>query len=71
MHSEDIKVVNKDRHLGGTTYTHPSYGMISVSRYTGGSKEPKFGSEIPGDGGIRLAIEEADVTQKLGCALYC
>lgn len=51
-------------------YSHPSYGMISVSRYTGGGGDPMFGSEVESNGGIRIAIHEANVEQSLGRNWY-
>lgn len=67
--NEDVKITKEGHHLGGLRYSHPSFGMISVRRYQGGKGE-HFGSEIKSDGGIRITISEAEVTQDLGRNWY-
>ena len=66
---EDVKVRSKEYGSGGLIYSHPSYGMIRVSRFTGGKCE-FFGSEITNNGGVSITIEEAEVTQSLGKNWY-
>jgi len=43
---------------------HPSFGMISVSRFSGG-EQIYFGSSIRHSGGITIAIHEAEVERNL------
>lgn len=67
----DIKKTTKDESdpLGGSEYSHPSYGMISVSRATGGSGS-LFGSEIKNSNFMQIEISEASVRQDLGRNWY-
>ena len=70
--SNEFKVeIEKGGHSsdGGLKYTHPSYGMIGVFRYQGGKGE-FFGSDLKHDGGIRIEISQAGVTQDLGRNWY-
>ena len=70
--SNEFKVeVEKRGHSndGGLKYKHPSYGMIGVFRYQGGKGE-FFGSDLTHDGGIRIEISQAEVTQDLGRNWY-
>ena len=50
-------------------FTHPSYAMISFSRYTG-SNSYMFGSELNHNGGIRLRICNAEKHRHLGRDWY-
>lgn len=54
---------------GEVTYSHPSYGMIKVSHFSGGKGE-LFGSEIKSSGGVCFTISEAQVTQSLSTNWY-
>jgi hypothetical protein len=44
--------------------THPSYGMISISRFQGG-ENTYFGSSIKHNGGISLTIHKAEIDRDL------
>lgn len=44
--------------------THPSYGMISISRFQGG-EQTYFGSSIKHNGGISLTIHHAEIERSL------
>ena len=44
--------------------THPSYGMISISRFQGGDNT-YFGSSIKHSGGISLTIHRAEIQRDL------
>lgn len=50
-------------------YTHPSYGMISVSR-CGATDKQLFGQDTPVQNYMSLTIESADVEQHLGKNWY-
>lgn len=54
----------------GVRYTHPSYGMISVSRQSGGDEEPLFGSEVGSSTRMSITISKASVIQDLGQNWY-
>jgi len=49
--------------------THPSYGMISFSRYSGGNPY-MFGSEINHNGGISLTISQGERKRSLSRDWY-
>lgn len=51
------------------TYSHESFGMISVSRYTCGG-QPLFGSDFLSSTVMNVTISNADVTQRLGKNWY-
>lgn len=50
-------------------YTHPSYGMIQISKYTGG-QSTLFGSSIKHNGGITLSIHNAELHRHLNHDWY-
>lgn len=55
---------------GDFTYSHPSYGLISVHRQQGGTVEPLFGSEVASNTKVAITIKRAKVTQRLGKNWY-
>ena len=69
FYDEEIKI-KPASHGDGLTYSHESYGMISISRQTGGRELPLFGSEIGSNNTMSIKIEKADVTQNLGTNWY-
>jgi len=70
-HDEEVKRVIKDDPMrrGSSEYSHPCFGMIRVSRITGGSGK-LFGTETDCNSRIRLSIGQATVTQDLSCNWY-
>jgi len=70
-HEEEIEVIDeKDSHREGFSYTHPSFGMISVSRMSSSHGERLFGSEIKTNNMMRIEIGECKVSQDLGKNWY-
>jgi ElaB/YqjD/DUF883 family membrane-anchored ribosome-binding protein len=68
-HQEDIKLKRESSSRGEShTYTHPSYGMVRVSRCNGDVN--CFGSEIKNSSYMTLQISQAEVTQDLGKNWY-
>lgn len=57
------------RQKDNTRTEHPSFGMLSISRYSGGHNT-FFGSSIKHDGGIALRISPADVDRHLSRDWY-
>lgn len=55
---------------GSFRYSHPSYGMISVSRSSSNTKEPLFGSEVATDSVISIKLSQACVEQSVGRNWY-
>ena len=60
--------------MGGTKmkrYEHPSYGMMSISRYYGGDGN-FFGNDLPmvGSGGIEIVLKEATLERNAN-GLHC
>ena len=67
MEEFNIKV-EEGRRKDAVTYSHPSYGMISIGRFSGDMTF--FGEDAQRMGGIRVTLEEAEVTQDLGRNWY-
>ena len=67
-HDEEVKKEVEDN--GDVSYKHPSYGMIRVSRQSGGDGEPLFGSEVGSSSRMSISISEGVVTQHLGRNWY-
>ena len=68
---EDIKREEAGGHRdGGFQYSHPCFGMIRISRQSGGDGRKLFGSEIETNNTIAITISEANVTQDLGRNWY-
>jgi len=68
MKDQDIKV-EKKAHNEGFTYSHPSFGMVKISRGSG-LKAPLFGSEIEHGSHVSITVSHAEVTQDLGRNWY-
>jgi hypothetical protein len=69
-YDEPVKSAVEEGPIGGVHHQHESYGMISVSRQTGGSKDPLFGSEIESNNTISIQIHKGCVRQDLGRNWY-
>jgi hypothetical protein len=70
---EKVKVEEGKSHheKGSLVYTHPSYGMVSISRGTcSGEGEHLFGAKHPSSSVISLTISKASNTQNLGSNWY-
>lgn len=65
----EITATESTHPFTGMQYTHPSFGMISVIRQTGGST-PLFGSEISSSTTMNIQISECEVRQDLGRNWY-
>lgn len=66
---EAVKVTESDRYhdRGALQYTHPSYGMIKVSRMTcSGGGQPLFGAKNPSSSVMAVTISKAENKQNLG-----
>ena len=52
-------------------YEHPSYGMMSITRYCGGNGN-FFGNDLPmeGSGGIEIELKEATLERNAN-GLHC
>lgn len=55
--------------LGGTEFSHPSYGMAQFTQLNGSTRD-LFGSSIEHQNTIRLTISTASVTRNLSCDWY-
>lgn len=67
---EEIKLEDQKSHLSdGNTYSHPSFGMISVVRHSGNIRG-LFGTETDHSSSMVITIENAEVTQSLGRNWY-
>ncbi len=68
---QDVKVkVGQEDTLRGTKYTHPTYGMIRVSRLVGDFKDSLFGTEVDHSSAMEITIGGCELTQHLGCNWY-
>ena len=70
---EPIKAVKEEGNHkeGSVTYTHPSYGMVSISRQTcSGDGLPLFGAKHPSSTVMSLTIELAQNNQHLSRNWY-
>lgn len=71
MHNENIIKTKRDDHMSGYTYTHPSFGLISVNNtQVGGGGTQLFGSETFNNSYVSIKIKECEVTQDLGKNWY-
>jgi hypothetical protein len=59
------KVKDAD-HITGDVYSHPSFGSMTITRYTGfGGDGHLFGSDITHDNGISISLYESEYSRKL------
>lgn len=70
VYEEEIKLEESTSHRDGNTYSHPSYGMVSVCRTTSSHDRALFGSEVKTNNTMVLRVEKARVTQDLGRNWY-
>ena len=55
---------------GGTVETHPSFAMISLSRWTSGGGHSFFGSSVEPHAGVSLSIRRGEKHRSLGNYWY-
>lgn len=66
MPLHDTEIKSKPSRDGGMTHTHPSFGMIKVSRGSCTPPQRYFGAEHKSDTFYSITISKAQVTQDLG-----
>lgn len=68
---EEVKSSQDAIHKDEMKYSHPSFGLYSISRTMSGSdRTPLFGSEVPSSSTVRIKIHHAEATQSLGRNWY-
>ncbi len=70
LQEQKVKATEDNLHEDGMKYTHPTYGMIKVSRITGDFSGTLFGTEVDHSSAMEITIGKCELTQTLGRNWY-
>ena len=70
LQEEKVKIGKGTIRDEDTKYSHPTYGMIKVSRLTGNFSNQLFGTEVDHSSCMEITIGKCELTQSLGRNWY-